>query len=42
MVFIENVSIKRQISVLNLNMPKPKWDDADETTINDFYKIGNI
>ena len=33
-VFIENVGIQRQISILNLNMPKSKWGDAEEPTIN--------
>ena len=23
-------------------MPKSKWGDAEEPTINNFYKIGNI
>ena len=27
-VFIENVSIKRQISTINLNILKSKWEDA--------------
>ena len=43
-IFIENVCIKRQvmqISILNLNMPKSTWDDADEPTTNNFIKIGN-
>ena len=34
-----NASIKCQIFVLNLNMPKTKWDDAEEPTINNFFKI---
>ena len=41
-VFIENVWNKLQISILNLNIPTSKWDDAAEPTINHFYKIGNI
>ena len=31
-----------EISVLELNMPKSKWDDAEDPTINTCtYKIGN-
>ena len=26
---------------VNLNMPTSKWDDTEEQTINNFYKIGN-
>ena len=37
-----HVLIKRQISILNLNMQKSKWDGAEEPTINHFYKIGNL
>ena len=38
-IFIEIVWIKCQKSTLNSNIPKFKWDDADESTINNFYKI---
>ena len=34
-VFIKNVLIKRQISVLNLNMPQSMWDDTEVLTTND-------
>ena len=27
--------------ILNLQIPKIKWDVADESTINNFYKIDN-
>ena len=37
-VFIENIWIKRQISTLNLNMSKFKWDRVEEHTIDNFYK----
>ena len=33
---------KRQISILNLNMPKSKWNDAEGRTIHNFYQICNI
>ena len=39
-VFIENVWNPKYWSILNLNMPTFKWDDAEEPTI-DFYNIGN-
>ena len=39
-VFIENVWIKRQISILNLNVPRSMWDYAEEPTFTIFYKIG--
>ena len=29
------------IIILNLKMPKIKWDGAEELTINHFYKIDN-
>ena len=33
-VFIERVFNEHQISILNLNMPNYKWDDADDPTMN--------
>ena len=27
--------------IQNLNMPKPKWEGAEEPTINNFYTIDN-
>ena len=40
-VFIEMLLIKCQIFFLNLNMPKTKWDGAEEPTLNNFLKIGS-
>ena len=37
-VSIENVKRKSQISTLILNIPKFKWDGAEEPTINNFLK----
>ena len=34
-----NALIKCHIFVLNLNMPKTKWDGAEEPTINNFFNI---
>ena len=34
--------VERQIFILNLKMPKYKWDDVKEPTINIFYNIDNI
>ena len=31
--------MKCQIFVLNLTMPKTKWDGAEEPTIRNFYEI---
>ena len=28
--------------IRNLNMPKTKWDGAEDPTINNFYTIDNI
>ena len=33
-----NALIKCQIFVLNLNMPKTKWDGAEKPTIDNFFK----
>ena len=37
-VFINMLNIKCQILVLNLNMPKNKWEGAEDPTINNFLK----
>ena len=31
--------MKCHLSALTLNIPKLKWDGADEPTINHFYKV---
>ena len=36
-----NYLIKCRIFILNLNVPKTKWDGAEEPTINHFYKTDN-
>ena len=36
-----NALIKCQIFVLNINIPKTKWDGAEEPTINKFFKINS-
>ena len=41
-VFIEILLIKYLIFVLNLNMPKTKWEGAEDPTINHFFKIVSI
>ena len=37
-IIYRNALIKCVIFVLNLNMPKTKWDVAEESTINNFFK----
>ena len=32
----------QNINTKYINMPKSKWDYAEEFTINNLYKIGNI
>ena len=34
-----NVLIKYQIFVLNFNIPKTKWEGAEDPTINNFLKL---
>ena len=42
LVFIEMILINKcQSFILNLKMPKIKWDGAEDPTIMNFYKIDN-
>ena len=41
MLFIEMIEQKGQSFILNLKMPKFKYDGAEESTNNNFYKIYN-